>query len=342
MEEKMARPLRVEYPNACYHIINRGNRRERVFLDDSDLVLFLDRLTEYAELYEVVIHSYCLMPNHFHLQLKTRLANLGKFMQSFITSFTLSMNRKYMKSGHLFQGRYKAQLIEGELYKNKLSRYIHLNPVKTKASENSKLAEIRKHLHDYKWSSFRSYIGIERKPKWLDRNHVLVDWGKSAVEKMHAYRKYVEDGIKTDNSEDLISSEISNIIGSDSFKDRIVRKYLIRDVSDIDEREQPELAAINTLSVKDILNVVSDYFGIVDINEILVRRGCNPDARKVSIFLAGKHCRRKEPLTSIAGKFGIKISGLNTARDKFAIQMKSDRLLKKKVKDIEKILNSKE
>ena len=82
----MARPLRVEYKDACYHIINRGNRREVVFNDGSDCELFLEKLVDFSELYEVIIHSYCLMPNHFHLQLQTRHANLSKFMQSFLTS----------------------------------------------------------------------------------------------------------------------------------------------------------------------------------------------------------------------------------------------------------------
>ena len=114
----MPRPLRIEYSGASYHVINRGNRRDQVFFSDSDYLLYIEKLEEYATLYDVIVYSYCLMPNHYHLFLKTRLANLGKFMQSFNTSFTLTMNSKHNKSGHLFQGRYKAQLIETELYKS--------------------------------------------------------------------------------------------------------------------------------------------------------------------------------------------------------------------------------
>jgi REP element-mobilizing transposase RayT len=143
----MARSLRIEYPGACYHVINRGNRRIQVFFSDSDYELFLEKLGEYLELYEVDLFSYCLMPNHYHLFLITTHANLGKFMQAFNTSYTISMNRKYGESGHLFQGRYKAQLVESELYKNVLSRYIHLNPVKVKSLKNVLLPNLKKKLY---------------------------------------------------------------------------------------------------------------------------------------------------------------------------------------------------
>ncbi|MCF6177048.1 MAG: transposase [Victivallaceae bacterium] len=336
----MSRSLRIEYPGACYHVINRGNWRERIFFDDTDRVLFLSKLSDYAELYEIIIHSYCLMPNHFHLQIKTQHANLGKFMQSFITSFTLSMNLKHDKSGHLFQGRYKAQLIESKLYRNKLSRYIHLNPVKMKNFADLSLNERRKQLHDYRWSSFRSYIGIESKPNWLNRNHVLSSWGDTPNARILNYRKYVEKGLKTDNTEDLEPSEISNIIGSDSFKDRIVKKYLIRNVSDIDKREQPVLAEVNAFTVEDIIEQVAAYCNFADIRKITIRRGGDPAARKLAMFLVEKYCRRKETLSAMAKRFGVSISGLNMARDKFMICLDTDKLLQKKLKAIEIGLNA--
>ena len=334
----MARPLRIEYQNACYHIINRGNRRERVFWGDDDYRLFMDKFAEFAELYDVVLYSYCLMPNHFHLQLRTRNANLGKFMQSFLTSFTLIMNHRYNKSGHLFQGRYKAQLIESELYKNKLSRYIHLNPIKIQSLKNEPLEVIRKRLQEYKWSSFRCYIGISKKPKWLNRSHVLSRWGKSATEKMSNYRKYTEEGILTDNSGELTEAEIQNIIGSDSFRDRIIKTFLKRDFKDIDGREQPDLIKINAFSVEDIILVVSNYFDLQSTQQITIRKGRDPEARRIAMYLASKHCRKKETLSSIAMEFGVKISGLNTARDKFSTRLKIDKKLKKIVSEIERKL----
>lgn len=336
----MARPLRVEYADACYHIINRGNRREVVFTDGNDCDLFLLKLIEFSELYDIVIYTYCLMPNHFHLYLRTRQPNLSKFMQSFLTSFTLSMNRKYMKSEHLFQGRYKAQLVESELYKNKLSRYIHLNPIKIKACEGLKSSTLKERLYSYKWSSLRSYIGLEEKPKWLDRRYVLSYWGRTAVEKMQNYRIYVEDGIKTDNAEDIKPTEISSIIGSGAFMFEIKNKYLSRDVSDIDIREQPVLATANAFSVDDVLKAVCDYYGTDNHEKVTVRRNCNADARKMAMFLSGKHCRRKATLTSMAGRFGVNISGFNMAGDRFRSNLRSNKSLQKDVIKIEENLKS--
>ncbi len=175
----------------------------------------------------------------------------------------------------------------------------------------------------------------------INFNHVLASWGDLVSEKMANYRKYVEKGIATDNLGEIGPGEITSIIGSDSFKDRIVKKYLVRDLSDIDEREQSVLRMLNAPSVKDVLDVVSAYFKIGNLEEITCRRGCNPDARKSAIYLAGKHCRKRETLTSIAKTFGLKISGLNMTRNKFVIDLKSNKLLNQKNTDMEKILNDK-
>ena len=323
----MARPLRIEYPNACYHVINRGNRLARVFADESDYELFLSKLAEYAKLYDVVIYSYCLMPNHFHLQARTLLANLGKFMQSFITSFTLSMNRKLGSAGHLFQGRYKARLIDSELYKNKLSRYIHLNPVKINGLRDLPLAERKRKLKEYKWSSFRCYAGLEKKPNWLDWGYVLSSWGKTSAGKMRNYRQYVEEGLLTDNSEELTPSEISNIIGSDSFKDVVVKKWLMRNRADIDEREQPELAAVNATSCDQIIEAVVNYYKLEDAKRVTIRKGSNKKPRSLAMYIAGRLCRKNETLSSLAGHFGVKISGLNMARDKTASRIDNGELI---------------
>lgn len=336
----MSRPLRVEYEMACYHIINRGNRREVVFKEDRDCALFLEKLIEFSELYDVIIHSYCLMPNHFHLQIRTRHANLSKFMQSFLTSFTINMNRKYLKSGHLFQGRFKAQLVESDLYKNKLSRYIHLNPVKIKGYAELSSSTVKSRLSEYKWSSYRSYLGLEKKPKWLDRSFVLASWGKTAAEKMHNYKKYVEQGIITDNANDVRALLGGSIIGTEKFKEDIIVKHLHHDVTDIDSREQPILATINTFTFDDILESVCVYYQINDIKMITVRRGGHSEARKMAMFLASKHCRRKETLTSLAEQFGVKISGFNMAIDKLKSNMKNNSSTEDNLANIEKIMKN--
>ncbi len=338
----MARPLRIEYPGASYHVVNRGNRREEVFNSDDDYALFLDKLAEYVEIFDVVVQSYCLMPNHYHLQLKTRHANLGKFMQSFNTSFTLVMNRRQRKSGHLFQGRYKAQLIETELYKNKLSRYIHLNPVKVKSMFGRPLEELKAELRDYRWSSFRFYIGLAKKSNWLDRSHVLSSWGRTCAEKIANYRRYVEEGLLTDNVGDLSPSEISCIIGTDSFKDTIVRKYLIRDMKDIDEKEEPDLAIVNSPVAEDVVEAVMKYFNLDGVDKILTRKSGNPKCRKIAMYLTSRHCRRISGLSEIAAVYGITLNGLSTAVSAFKTILAGNKKLQGELDEIENILYHKE
>ena len=150
----MARPLRVEYPGAHYHVINRGNQRQIVFRSDADHELFLDKLWLFASQFGVNIMSYCLMPNHFHLYLATPSPNLSRFMQALLTSFTITLNRRRRSSGHLFQGRFKAVPVESERYGSELSRYIHLNPIRTVRARALPLEDKRRLLVEYRWSSF--------------------------------------------------------------------------------------------------------------------------------------------------------------------------------------------
>ena len=333
----MSRSLRVEFSGAVYHVINRGNRRDCVFSSDADYMLFMEKLVRFSELFEVVIYAYCLMPNHFHLHLKTRHANLSRFMQSFLTSFTLSLNKKYGKSGHLFQGRFNSQLVDGELYKNKLSRYIHLNPVKTKAVASKGLLERKRLLKDYRWSSYLSYIGLKEKPKWLDRQYVLKSWGASLEEQMKNYRSYVEQGLLSDNREELSQDSLHNIIGRDSFRKMVIRKYLTLKNGRLDAREQPELAKLKGVTFETVLDAVMSYYRIDNIDRILVRKQCDHAARRGAILLASEYCRRQLTLSQIATRFNLKISGLNTAKDKLSTKVLKDKALKR---ELQKIRNS--
>ena len=124
----MARPLRVEFPGACYHVICRGNFRFPVFREDRDRELILRRLVDFSERFLVRVRSYCVMVNHLHVYARTEEANLSKFMQSFLTSFTVSYNRRHHTSGHVFQGRYKAFLVQDDSsYRDEVTRYIYFH-----------------------------------------------------------------------------------------------------------------------------------------------------------------------------------------------------------------------
>ena len=145
----MARPLRITYPGAFYHVTSRGNEQKPVFKSIKDRTKFLEYLKSATERYSAVIHAYCLMDNHYHLLLETPSGNLSRIMAHINGAYTSYFNKKRDRAGHLFQGRYKAIVVEADEYAKELSRYIHLNPVR---------AGIVKMPEEYKWSNYCYYI----------------------------------------------------------------------------------------------------------------------------------------------------------------------------------------
>lgn len=128
----MTRPLRILFPGAYYHVTCRGNDRRAIYRDDRDRELFLEKLRGSLGTYQVELHAYVLMANHFHLMVATPKGNLSEFMRHFNISYTAAFNRRHRRVGHLYQGRYKAILVDQDSYLLELSRYVHLNPVRVK------------------------------------------------------------------------------------------------------------------------------------------------------------------------------------------------------------------
>src|SRR5574337_642929 len=145
----MARPLRIQYEDALYHVTCRGNERKAIFRDDHDKNVFLELLNDGIETYHIILYCYVLMDNHFHLLLETPLANLSEFMRWFNITYTSHYNRRHKRIGHLYQGRYKSILVEKKSYLHIVSRYIHLNPVKTKQVGKLPLSEKKKRRRLY-------------------------------------------------------------------------------------------------------------------------------------------------------------------------------------------------
>src|ERR1051325_5242333 len=160
----MPRKLRVQYPGAIYHVMNRGDRREDIFLDDTDRERFLHTLAETGEKTDWQVHAHCLMCNHFHLVVETPRANLVDGMQWFLGTYTTRFNRRHHYFGHLFSGRYKALVVDGSGngYLKTVCDYVHLNPVR------AKLLKPDEPLKSYRWSSFPCYLKRpSQRPPWL-------------------------------------------------------------------------------------------------------------------------------------------------------------------------------
>src|SRR6266581_1819550 len=180
----MARPLRIVYPGAFYHVTSRGNEQKDVFKSQSDREKFFAYLESATERYGAVIHAYCLMSNHYHLLLETPAGNLSQIMGHINGAYTTYFNIKRKRSGHLFQGRFKAILVEADEYAAELSRYIHLNPVR---------AGITAKPEEYRWSSYRVYIGENKATDWLKTEFILGYFGGKAPAAQKKYREFVED-----------------------------------------------------------------------------------------------------------------------------------------------------
>jgi putative transposase len=182
----MARPLRIEYPGALYHVTSRGNAGGRIFRGDKDREYFLDLLGFIIERFHWLCHAWCLMDNHYHLILETPEGNLSRGMRQLNGIYTQKYNWKYTKTGHVFQGRYKAILVDKENYLLELCRYVVLNPVR---------ANIVKRPQDWKWSSYRSTTGTAKPRQWLTTDWILAQFSRIRRRAQRLYHQFIMDGI---------------------------------------------------------------------------------------------------------------------------------------------------
>jgi REP element-mobilizing transposase RayT len=181
----MARPLRIEFPGAIYHVTSRGDRRDPIFVDDVDRAALLAVLAQATQRFDAQVLAYCLMGNHYHLVLHTRQANLSLFMRHLNGVYTQRYNRRHGKVGHVFQGRFKAILVDRDAYLLALCRYVELNPVR---------AGLAAAAADWAWSSYAAHAGLRETPEWLDtvglHGHLLGRPARGAADHRQAAKRY--------------------------------------------------------------------------------------------------------------------------------------------------------
>ena len=182
----MARPLRIEFAGALYHITSRGDRREAIYDDDEDREAFLNVLAEVVDRYNWFCHAFCLMTNHYHLVVETAEGNLSRGMRQLNGVYTQATNRRHNRVGHLFQGRFKGILVDQDAYLLELSRYVVLNPLRAGMVD---LPE------QWPWSSYRAMIGVAPVPQWLAVDGLLSQFGIDRAEAQQRYRRFVLDGV---------------------------------------------------------------------------------------------------------------------------------------------------
>ena len=186
----MPRPPRTDFPNAVYHVTSRGNGRAVIFHSDEDRQRFLAQLAHHLHQCGVVLYAFVLMDTHFHLLLRTPRANLSRFMQRLLSSYALYSRYKHRRPGHVFQGRFKAKLVEDELYLLAVTRYVHLNPVKIAACRRLSAAERLARLETYPWSSYGGYAAAAKAQEFVS-DDVLQEYGRDLAAARRHYRAYV-------------------------------------------------------------------------------------------------------------------------------------------------------
>lgn len=232
----MARPLRIEYENALYHITTRGNAGNDIFKEDADFYGFLKVLKSVIGRYDWICYAYCLMDNHYHLLVETPNANLSIGMRQLNGVFTQNFNKRHKSYGHLFQGRFKAIIVDKQSYLLELSRYIVLNPVRAKMVTDPK---------DYKWSSYHEIIGGRKKPAIVDSVNVLAHFGENFNKAKERYAKFVYDGISEEPPWRFLKDQL--ILGDDDFRNVVKDKFTQK----IEDLEIPRMQRLVTTKKLD-------------------------------------------------------------------------------------------
>ena len=312
----MARPLRIMFPGAFYHVTSRGNERKAVFKSKRDREKFLEYFETATERYGAVIHAYCLMDNHYHLLLETPVGNLSQIMRHINGAYTTYFNIKRARSGHLFQGRYKAILVERDEYAKELSRYIHLNPVRAKIAETP---------GEYLWSSFGYYAGKKASPEWLHRDFILGYFGKKPSVSQKEYEKFVMSLLNKDYESPLGDVAGSVLLGSQDFIEFIKEKFISNQMPDQNLPALRQLAP--RVSMMSVFEEVDAAFA-----------GDTIFLRNLKIYLSRK--LTGEQLKTIGTRFGLSESAVSHAGKRARHQIDQDRKLRGKIRKIEKNLKN--
>ena len=312
----MARPLRIQYPGAVYHVMNRGLSRQLVFRDAHDYRALLAVLAETHDLWGVEVLAYCLMPNHYHLCLRTPEGNLSRVMRHVNSVYTQRFNRSHRRDGPIFRGRYKSILIDVETYLAAVIRYVHLNPVK---------AKMVKAPEQYVWSSHGQYVRPQSAFPWLAVDEVIQEYGSS-----HMFHEFVLSGNEGEVEAFYGAGRQSPILGTDRFQAKVVKN--VRAFSREHPRYERKLARP---SVKQVEKVVAKEFGVPVSVLCHGRRGVPNDARKAAMYLVKRLCDLT--LQDTARELGVSSYGVvGWACTQVKSKIQQDARFRRRVAQVEK------
>jgi len=312
-------------PWRWYHVTSRGNEGRHIFADDADRRRFLNILAQSAVLYGIEVHTYVLMTNHFHLVLHTPQANLSRFMQRFNTTYTVYFNRRHQRTGHLYQGRYKAFLVDVDSYLLELSRYVHLNPVRVKQNAALSPTKKRKILKTYRWSSYSGYINLHERPEFLCCNKILEIIGTAdTASSRKTYRRFIQKGIDALSGFDLKDAvKAQNVLGSGDFQAWLRDHFLAGG-----KRANAELPAAKSLSLRfksprEIATKLESVLAVSKKNLLKPRSG-HRDERAILLELCRRHMAGGRSMSTISAALGIGVSALCQNRKRLEKRIERD------------------
>jgi len=312
----MSRPLRIEYPGAWYHVMNRGRRSEKIFFTDADRQAFIRVLQEASELWNFRISAFCLMSNHYHLLIQTPDGNLSCGMRHINGVYTQRFNRGHKKEGQLFRGRYKAVLVDDDSHLLEVLRYIHRNPLR---------AGIVKTLGDYSWSSHQGYMSRAKKWSWLHKDGLLAMLTAIKKSQKSTYIDFVSKGEPEEIERFFSLKNLPSILGSDLFKESIRDKF-----SDL--VNQPEIPESKVLApdAEKVILAVCDFYRVSRKEMLVLKRGNENLPRDVSVYLVRRLCHMTLPF--VGREFGIKnYSTVSSIVQRVKSRIENDKRLLKEV-----------
>ena len=309
----MTRPLRIEYPDAWYHVMNRARKGQEAFATVEDCNSFIDIIKDAAEIFNMKIAAYCLMANHYHLLVQTPDANLSRCMRHINGIYTQRYNARNGCDGTLFRGRYKSIVVDADSYLLELVRYIHRNPLR---------AGIVAKLDDYEWSSHKGYVSKAKKWEWLHKDYILGMFSKDKRSQLISYKRF----ISSEESAELIhyysKKNIPSILGDKIFVKLLKDSFLKKKK----EKEIPESTKLCP-EVIDIKQAVCAYYQIEETDLLMSRRGVENEARDFAMYML--RVIRSERLIKIAEEFNLSnYSSVSTAIERIKRKMDSKKFRK--------------
>ena len=323
----MARRLRIQYPGAIYHLMARGNGRQDIVCDDADRDRLVEHLGRAAVKCSWRVYAFVVMSNHLHVVLKTPEPNLARGMQGFLSAYANAWSRRHRFNGHVFQGRYRTELVEDETYLWTVTRYVHLNPVRARLVEQPAA---------WKWSSYPGYFRDRYRLEWVAYDELLAAWagefGGSGSAPASTYRRYVTAGLSQKPEPPWADAYHGWILGSHAFVDRIAA--MVRGIPHRQQRRESRL--LQGLPLSRVVEVVCAVYE-VDRTELRIRGSGHP-ARAALAYLA--RSRTVATNAELAPMLGVsRAESVPNLTRRFAAWLATDARVRKQLRQLEKRLN---